>query len=75
VSIEDEIEKLKAEYKLKQQACDKLILASENRIRLLRKTKQSKTSERKDWAILQAQRQAYVQAECDIDSLLDHLIT
>lgn len=73
MNIEDEINLLKTEYKIKQQNCDKLILASENRIRLLRKTNSPLDSERKDWAILQAQRQAYVQAESDIDSLLDHL--
>jgi hypothetical protein len=71
--IGNEIEALKKMYRQKQEHCQTLISASEERIRLLRKTKQSMVSERKDWAILHAQKQAYVQAEYDIDSLLDHI--
>ena len=73
--MKDAILKMKADYDRKIEDCDKII----NHLRQLicnnRRvgTDLQDGSLRKDRAIEQAKRQAYVQAKYDFDSLLDYI--
>ncbi len=72
--MESEIEKMKANYDLKIADCDKGIEGLRKAIAINRKhgtDVDAAKALRKDRAIKQAQRQAYVQAKYDFDSLLD----
>lgn len=73
--MKDEIEKLKTDYDLKIESCDILINHSSENIKQYRSAanKSIIDSLRKDRAIEQAKRQAYVQAKYDFDSLLDYI--
>ena len=73
--MKTEIEKLKTDYELKIKNCDILIDHTSESIKTYR-SKDNKdliNSFRKDRAIEQAKRQAYVQAKYDFDSLLDYV--
>ena len=69
------IEKMKAEYDLKIDDCDKLISILRVNITANRRDLQGQGNDtlRVDRAIEQAKRQAYVQAKYDFDSLLDYV--
>lgn len=67
---DNQLEKLMFEYTKKIENCDTLIAAYTEEIRGLRNQGQSTESERKDRAIVQAQKQAYIQAKVDFESLL-----
>ena len=73
--MEEEIEKLKSQYDMKISNCDKSIQADRKAIAICRKQKRDEDADliRKNRAITQAQRQAYVQAKYDFDSLLDYV--
>ena len=72
----EEIEKIKAQYDLKIEDCDKVIRHLRESIKINRKlgvdVDEAKRL-RKDRAIEQAKRQAYVQAKYDFDSLIDYV--
>ena len=70
-----EIEKMKAEYDLKIESCDKMINHLRELITSNRRNQQGEGSEtlRNNRKVEQAKRQAYVQAKYDFDSLLDHV--
>lgn len=75
---EKAIEKLKIDYDNKISDCDKLIKNSRKILGRLRRGEFETTEDdhfliKKEHAVTQAQRQAYVQAKCDIDSIIDHL--
>lgn len=69
------IEKLIAEYEEKIKICDELISNLEFNIKQHRRNSNEfgYNECRKELALKQVQRQAYVQAKVDIDSLLDHV--
>lgn len=73
IKMNTAISKMKADYELKIEGCDKLI--SHLRISIAtnrRNGREDKNKDlRKERAIEQAKRQAYVQAKYDFDSLLD----
>tara|TARA_R110002096_G_scaffold199455_1_gene383363 strand:+ start:203 stop:424 length:222 start_codon:yes stop_codon:yes gene_type:complete len=73
--MEDEIKKMKAEYDIKISNCDKSIQQARTAITICRKHGRDDDAKslRKDRAIEQAKRQAYVQAKYDFDSLLDYV--
>lgn len=73
--MKEEIEKLMSEYDLKIENCDILIEHISDSIRKYRSetNKGIVNSFRKDRAIEQSKRQAYVQAKYDFDGLLDHV--
>ena len=73
--MEAEINKMKDEYEFKIQDCDEIISSYRKKIAANRKSGNDEESEhlRKDRAIEQAKRQAYVQAKYDFDSLLDYI--
>ena len=67
--------KMKDEYEFKIQDCDEVIASYRKKITANRKSGNDAESDclRKDRAIEQAKRQAYVQAKYDFDSLLDYV--
>jgi hypothetical protein len=71
-----EIEKMKEQYDFKIDGCDKVIRHLRESIKINRKlgtdVDEAKRL-RKDRAIEQAKRQAYVQAKYDFDSLIDYV--
>ena len=73
--MEEEIEKMKTLYDLKIANCDKAIEQDRKAISICRKQKRDEDAVciRKSRAISQAQRQGYVQAKYDFDSLLDFI--
>tara|TARA_R110000787_G_scaffold285086_1_gene399803 strand:+ start:216 stop:437 length:222 start_codon:yes stop_codon:yes gene_type:complete len=73
--MEQAIEKMKAEYDLKIDDCDKMIGILRVNIAANRRDLQGQGNDtlRVDRAIEQAKRQAYVQAKYDFDSLLDYV--
>ena len=73
--METEIDKMKKHYDLKIEDCDTLINAARKSITLNRKGGHPDIVEeiKKQRDIKQAQRQAYVQAKYDFDSLLDYV--
>lgn len=73
--MKDEIEKIKTDYDLKIEGCDILIKHMGESIKRYRSeaNKWLIDSIRRDRAIEQAKRQAYVQAKYDFDSLLDYV--
>ncbi|MGK0269479.1 MAG: hypothetical protein ACI88H_000110 [Cocleimonas sp.] len=75
MSIQKAIEKMKAEYEQKIQNCDVLIADCRKRTAIARKSGCDSEADfvRKDRAIEQAKRQAYVQAKYDFDSLFDYV--
>ena len=73
MSIVDAIERLVYEYKGKQQDCDKLLGPLTIRISVHRRNGDDIQDFRKEQAVINARRQAYVQAESDIDGLLDYI--
>lgn len=71
-----EIEKLMYIYDLKIEDCDKVINHLTEELRKIRKGNSAPEfleQHRKDRAVEQAKRQAYVRAKYDIDSLIDYL--
>lgn len=71
-----QIGKLKRDYDAKIDDCDTLIDCQRKSISRLRRVSGAEddvAALRKERAITQAQRQAYVQARADIDSLLDYI--
>jgi hypothetical protein len=71
----NEINKLLVEYQLKIKDCDTLLAI---RYQLIGESRQSKNHDlsaalRKEKAIIEARKQAYVQAKADIDSLIDYV--
>ena len=72
----EEIEKMKAQYDVKIEDCDKMIDHLRELIEINSKfgtdVDEAKLL-RKDRVIEQAKRQAYVQAKYDFDSLLDYV--
>jgi len=71
----NEISKLLVEYQLKINDCDTLL---DHKYGLIGKSRHEKNHEnvaalRKEQAIIRAQKQAYVQAKADIDSLIDYV--
>lgn len=71
----NEINKLLTEYELKIKDCDTLL---DHRYQLIGESRQAKNHElvaslRKEKAIIEARKQAYVQARVDIDSLIDYV--
>jgi hypothetical protein len=71
----NEINKLLTEYQLKINDCDTLL---DKKYCLIGENRQAKNHDvvaaiRKEKAIIEAKKQAYVQAKSDIDSLLDYL--
>lgn len=71
--VKQKIEKSIAEYSLKAGDCDKLLASLQIRIISERKAGNDTNDLRKEQAVLFAQRQAYIQASVDFDSLLDYL--
>jgi hypothetical protein len=73
--MEIEVEKMKAQYDVKIESCDKMIEHLRKVISENRRTGNEGENEsfRKDRAINQAKRQCYVQAKYDFDSLLDYI--
>jgi hypothetical protein len=78
----ESIKKMMNEYDLKIADCDKLIDSQRKAIKVMRRDKsecpklmKELSDMRKDRAITQAQRQCYVQAKYDFDSLIDDLPT
>lgn len=73
--IKKEIEKQISDYEQKIAECDVLIdgLKAERRLFRSYNDTNSVKSVSKELAVKQAQRQAYVQAKSDFDSLLDFL--
>ena len=73
--MKEEIEKMKSQYDLKIEDCDKLINSFRRDIAIDRRSGNDKGADslRKERAIFQARRQAYVQAKYDFDSLLDYV--
>ena len=69
------IERMKAEYDQKIANCDLLIQDCRKRTGIARKAGCDSEADfiRKDRAIEQAKRQAYVQAKYDFDSLFDYI--
>jgi hypothetical protein len=67
--------KMKAEYEQKIKNCDLLIQDCRKRTGIARKAGLDNEADfiRKDRAIEQAKRQAYVQAKYDFDSLFDYI--
>ena len=75
MKMQTEINKLLVEYQLKINDCDTLLA---QKYGLIGENRQSKNnglvaSLRKEKAIIEARKQAYVQAKHDIDSLIDYL--
>lgn len=72
--ISDAIEKLIGEYKFKVENCDITVEALNKQRSLARKNSDIKTLGvlAKEIAIKEAQRQAYLQAKVDIESLTDY---
>ena len=73
----NEIGKLLVEYQLKINDCETLL---DHKHELIGKNRHEKNLEnvaalRKEQAIIRAQKQAYVQAKADIDSLIDYVNT
>ena len=73
MSIEEAIDSLKSEYRKKEDNCTVLLNSLNEEIRQGRRIGKDYTQLRKEQARLSAQKQAYVQAFYDIDSLLDHV--
>jgi len=73
--MKNSIEKLINEYAMKIQMCDKVIHGLEETKRIARREKFIEDSKRirGELQVVYAQRQSYVQAKVDIDSLLDNL--
>ena len=71
----EEIEKMKTQYDVKIAYCDKAIDSLRKSITANRKAGHEDENKilRKDRAIEQAKRQAYVQAKYDFDSLVDYV--
>lgn len=69
------IEKLLEEYEFKITNCDKLIYIAQVRLKEARKSNDDvmRGLLSKEIAVKNAQRQAYIQAKSDIDSLLDYI--
>jgi len=69
------ISKMKADYDRKLEDCDKLISHLRIQISTNRRNGHDQENEtlRRDRAIEQAKRQAYMQAKYDFDSLLDYV--
>jgi len=68
--IED-IEKMMLEYDRKIEDCDTQIRHQRKAISICRRSDENCSQLRKERAIVQAQRQCYVQAKYDFDSLID----
>ncbi len=73
--MENEIGKLICEYQNKTQITRDSLGSLKTKICVLRRSGKHYTSERKDQAALFAKLNAYMQAEVDIESLLDHVVT
>tara|TARA_R110002096_G_scaffold215109_1_gene402856 strand:- start:33 stop:254 length:222 start_codon:yes stop_codon:yes gene_type:complete len=73
--MKEAIEYLIEQYKQKEKDCDTLLSVIAKRITEYRRSGDeiSIQTQRREQAILFAQRQAYVQARADIDSLIDYL--
>lgn len=71
--MEEEIEKLIAEYDIKISNVAKSLNLLKTRIPHLRRNKEDYSIERREQAILFAQISAYHQAQADFDSLLDYI--
>ena len=75
MEMQTEINKLLVEYQLKINDCDTLL---NQKYGLIGESRHAKNNDlvaslRKEKAIIEARKQAYVQAKHDIDSLIDYL--
>jgi hypothetical protein len=71
--MEDEIEKLLYEYRLKIDDCQRQLAGYDTAISHLRRNKQDYSLERKDQARTLTKMICYQQTSADIDSLLDYV--